>query len=104
LVLNFLMWIPVTLAMFSGLGTLVFGSMMPLAGRVFGLICDRSFGSLEWLIDWGRGWPGSYFWLPVPPAWWHATQAVGVDATVHPLALFGLVVAYRPCHAVANRL
>src|SRR5262249_25771702 len=29
LVLNFLMWVPVTLAMYAGLGTLLFGSLAP---------------------------------------------------------------------------
>ena len=40
LVLNFLMWLPVTLAMYSGLGTLLFGSLTPLAGRLW--IVDES--------------------------------------------------------------
>ena len=70
LVLNFLMWLPVTLAMYSGLGTLVFGSLTPLAGRVCGLACDRCLHLLERLIAWGRDWPGGYFWLPAPPTWW----------------------------------
>src|SRR5262245_50822029 len=70
LVLNFLMWLPVTLAMYSGLGTLLFGSFAPFAGRICGLICDRCLDSLERLIAWGHDWPAGYFWLPAPPMWW----------------------------------
>lgn len=70
LVLNFIMWLPVTLAMYSGLGTLAFGGFAPLAGRICGLACDGCFDLLERSIAWGRDWPGSYFWLAAPPAWW----------------------------------
>ncbi len=80
LLLNFLMWLPVTLAMYSGLGTLLFGSLTPFAGRLCGITCDRCLDSLERLIAWGHDWPGGYFWLPAPPVWWIAIlyAAIGV--------------------------
>jgi competence protein ComEC len=70
LVLNFLMWLPVSLAMYSGLGTLVFGGFLPLAGRMFGHACDRSLELLESIIAAGSQWPGNHFWYAAPPGWW----------------------------------
>jgi competence protein ComEC len=70
LVLNFLMWAPVTLAMYAGLGTLLFGSFLPLAAKFCGLACDRCLLWLEQLIGVGRDWPGSHWWLAAPPGWW----------------------------------
>jgi competence protein ComEC len=84
LVLNFLMWLPVSLAMYSGMGTLLFGSVAPMAGRFCGLTCDCCLDLLERLIIWGRDWPGSYTWLAAPPGWW-----VGLF-----YAVLGIVVAF----------
>ena len=70
LVLNFLMWLPVTIAMYSGLGTLLFGSFAPFAGRWCGIACDGSLNVLERMIGAGRDWPAAYFWLASPPGWW----------------------------------
>jgi competence protein ComEC len=82
LVLNFLMWIPVSLAMYSGLGTLVFGGYLPLAGRVLGQTCDRSLELLEGSIAAGSQWPGNHFWYAAPPGWWiglfYASLAIAV--------------------------
>lgn len=72
LVLNFLMWIPVSVAMYAGMGTLVLGSLWPLAGRLCGLACDWALSLMEQLITSGRDWPGSYTWLAAPPVWWIA--------------------------------
>ena len=58
--------------MYSGFGTLVCGSFLPLAGKCLGLACDENLRCLEQLIALGRDWPGSYFWLASPPGWWFA--------------------------------
>jgi competence protein ComEC len=70
LVLNFVMWLPVTLAMYSGLGTLLLGSLAPIAARLCGLTCDRCLDWLERAIALGRDWPGSHHWLAAPPGCW----------------------------------
>jgi competence protein ComEC len=70
LVLNFLLWIPITLAMYSGLMTLIIGSWAAPLGRLFGSGCDWSLESIEWLIATGRAWPVSHVWHPAPPGWW----------------------------------
>jgi competence protein ComEC len=76
------MWLPVTLAMFLGLGTLLAGAIVRPAAHFCGWLCDRSFGLLERLIDSGRDWPGSHFWLPPPPSWWVAMFYVGLVVAV----------------------
>ena len=90
LVLNFLMWLPVTLAMYSGLGTLLLGSLAPVwpAGCA-ALTCDGALDLLERLIVWGRDWPASYFWLAAPPGWWIGLFYVA-------LGLFVCFPALRP--------
>jgi competence protein ComEC len=72
LLLNFAMMVPVSLAMYSGLATLVFGSLAPIAARLFGLACDRCLDLLERMIAWGHNWPSGFFWVPGPPLWWVA--------------------------------
>jgi len=80
--LNFVMWLPVTLAMYSGMATLLFGSLAPLAGRICGLACDRCLELLERSIAIGHDWPGGYFWLAAPPAWWIGLFYVAVAIAV----------------------
>jgi competence protein ComEC len=70
LILNFVMWLPVTIAMYAGLGTLLLGSFAPLAGRLLGMTCDQCLRALEDSIAWGRAIPGAYYWLAAPPGWW----------------------------------
>jgi competence protein ComEC len=82
LALNFLMWLPVTLAMLAGLGTLVAGPIVRPIAQWCGWLCDGSFGLLEWLIESGRDWPASHFWLPPPPSWWVAIFYIGLVVAV----------------------
>jgi competence protein ComEC len=82
LVLNFLMWLPVSLAMYSGLATLVFGSLTPAVGRFFGVVCDRCLHWLERMIAWGHHWPSGFFWLPAPPMWWIAAFYIAIAIMV----------------------
>src|SRR4029077_13331785 len=63
LVLNFLMWLPVTIAMYAGMGTLGLGPLTPLAGKLLGQTCDWCLHLLEHSIALGRDWPGSHQWL-----------------------------------------
>jgi competence protein ComEC len=72
LVLNFLMWVPISVAMVTGMATLLVGLVSPPLGRLCGSMCERSLSLLEWSIEGGRTWPGSYYWLPAPPDWWIA--------------------------------
>ncbi len=72
LLLNFLMWVPVTFAMWAGMLTLVAAPISSPLARLAGMSCDGSLQIVEALIDWGRGLPGAYAWWPAPPGWWIA--------------------------------
>lgn len=82
LVLNFLMALPVAVGMYGGLGTLAFGSWIPVVGRMYALLCERSFAFSELLIENGRTWPGSYYWMPAPPSWWIAVFYLGLAIAI----------------------
>lgn len=86
LLLNFLLWIPVTLAMYAGMATLLLGSFFPRAARLAGLACDQCLQVVESLTASFRDLPASYTWLSAPPAWWIALLYVA----------FALLVAIPP--------
>ncbi len=72
LVINVIVWLPITVSLFAGFGVLVFGWIFPPLGQLCGWICDGSLWFIEASIDRGQHLWGSYFWYPAPPAWWVA--------------------------------
>ena len=70
LVINSIMWIPITLALYGGFGALAMGFFLPPLGTLCGWLCDRCLWLMEVAIAYGRELPGSYLWLPAPPWWW----------------------------------
>ena len=65
LVLNVFLWIPVTVALFSGFGTLCLGWISPIGGLLGG-VCSTSFVCLESVVKWAEMVPGSYQWVAGP--------------------------------------
>jgi competence protein ComEC len=81
LVLNFVLWVPVTLAMYSGMACLLVGGLWPAAGRLCAALCNGCLALLEGMVAAGSGWPGGHWWLPPPPPGWVAAYyAVAVAA------------------------
>jgi len=78
LVLNPVLWIPVTVALFSGFLILVFGWLVPPLGQVCGGICRLSLTALEGLVDRADQIPGGHFWTPAPAGWWVLGAYVGL--------------------------
>ncbi len=72
LVLNVVLWIPMSIALISGFLTLVIGSIAPVLGFVPGFVCDQSLAFLQMCVTTGRDVPGSHFWVPGPSDWWLA--------------------------------
>lgn len=70
LLLNLLMWVPISIALYAGFGVLLLGSLVPPLGDLSGWICDGCLALTEWSIAWGRDLPASHFWIPAPPWWW----------------------------------
>lgn len=70
--LNPFVWVPMTLALFSGFGVLFFGWWLPPAADVCGWLCDQNLFLIENCIDIARTLPGNHAWIPSPPTWWVA--------------------------------
>jgi competence protein ComEC len=80
--LNPVVWVPMSIAMFSGFGVLVFGWILPPLASVSGWVCERSLASIESCVLWASQVPGGHAWTPSPPLWWvlsfYAALAIGV--------------------------
>ena len=70
LVLNPLVGIPVSVALFAGFGVMVFGWILPPVGYACGWICNQSLGLLEWLVDAADRVTAGHVWIPAPASWW----------------------------------
>jgi len=70
LVLNPLLWLPMSLALMSGFATLVFGSWSAASGQVFGGCCDRLLGVLQWGVAHGQEISWGHCRVPGPADWW----------------------------------
>jgi competence protein ComEC len=70
LVLNPVVGLPVSVALFAGFGVLVFGWLLPPVGSVCGWICSQSLGLLEWMVDGADRVSAGHAWIPAPAEWW----------------------------------
>jgi competence protein ComEC len=65
-----LLYVPVAAALFSGLGVLLFGWLVPWLATGFGWACDLSLGVLEQTVLLARELPGGHAWVSGPAVWW----------------------------------
>lgn len=89
LLLNLLMWVPISIALYSGFGVLLLGSICPPLGDLCAWTCDGCLALTEGCIGWGRDLPQSHWWLPAPPWWW-------IGAFYAVVGLFAAFPALRP--------
>ncbi len=82
LIINTVIWIPITAALYFGFGTLLLGLFSPTLGLLCGRLCDGCLWLMEVAIAYGREWPLAYAWLPAPPPWWVGLFYVVVAALV----------------------
>jgi competence protein ComEC len=69
ILVNPLLWIPLTAAMVCGFLTAILGQI-PLLGNILGLVADGSFWLLLEMIAWFQRL-GGHYWVPGPPGWWN---------------------------------
>jgi competence protein ComEC len=69
ILVNPLLWLPLTAAMSCGFITAMLGQV-PMVGNVFGLGADASFWLLLEMIAWFQRL-GGHYWMPGPPDWWN---------------------------------
>jgi len=68
--LNVILWIPMSLALVAGFATIVLGAVWSPLGQLFGWLCDRSLGLVEWIVGLADQVPWSHAWVAGPPLWW----------------------------------
>ena len=68
--LNLVLWIPVTLALVSGFLMILSGWLLPLAVPWFGLVCDGSLWLLQGMVDVMHRLPGNPVFVVGFPDWW----------------------------------
>lgn len=69
LLLNVLLWLPVLIAMLSGLALMLVG-WVPLLGNVPAILCYISVVAIQAVVDWGYDVRGGHVWLPEPSWSW----------------------------------
>ena len=70
LMINTVIWIPITMALYGGFADAGPGLSSPTLGVVCGWLCDGCLWLMEVAIFYGRELPLAYAWLPAPPPWW----------------------------------
>ena len=73
ILLNLVLWLPLLVALLSGLGILAIGTWFPLVGMILGGLCGVCLGFTEWIIAKAEHLPGSHFWCPAPSLEWTMT-------------------------------
>ncbi|MDR2114979.1 MAG: ComEC/Rec2 family competence protein [Planctomycetaceae bacterium] len=66
---NPLLWIPLTTSMIGGFCTMIFGNV-PIIGDGLGWLTDFSFRGLFGMIAFFQEL-GGHYWVPAPPVWWN---------------------------------
>ena len=77
-VLNPLVVLPTTVALYAGFGCLVVGRDPWGIGCFFGWLTDWSLTGLMRMIDWGERIPSGHFWTAAPPTWWLVIYFLGL--------------------------
>jgi len=89
ILLNLILWLPVVVAMFAGILTLVAGLVAAPLAPAFGTVCAGALQVTHQLATHATTWPGGHWWLAGPPGWWLWAFYVGLAActTIRPPAL-----------------
>jgi competence protein ComEC len=67
--LNLVLWLPMLVALLSGLALIVLGWLPPIAA-LLGILCGGSLWVLTQMVSIAESIPLSHFWRAAPPAWW----------------------------------
>ncbi len=80
LVLNAVLWLPMTVGLLSGFVFLFLAALLPPLAVVAAWCCNLNLWLLEKGISFAAAVPGSHFWVPGPENWWLAGFYGGVFA------------------------
>jgi len=70
IVLNTLVWLPMALALVSGMGLLLCSVLPGPLAAIFAAVCNWQLGMVEWLVRQGARVPYGHAWVPGPADWW----------------------------------
>lgn len=70
LLVNPLLWIPLSIGLLSSLATMLFAWIFPPLAYLTGWSASWAFSLLQDLLDLFHQLPGAYCWFPAPPLWW----------------------------------
>jgi competence protein ComEC len=84
-----LLYLPVALALISGLGILLFGWLLPPVAHLCACVCDVCLEILQRVATTTSNVPYAYAWVPGPGVWWLALFYAA-------LACWALLPQYRP--------
>lgn len=73
IILNLVLWIPMTVGLLSGLLLLTFATWLPWVGYIIGFVCGLSLAISNTIVRWSETIPGGHFWLPAPTFAWLLT-------------------------------
>ena len=77
-ILNLFLWIPMLIALLTGLGMIFAGWIWPI-GVALGMICGTQLWIVDRVVEVGEQVPFGHFWSPAPPMFWLYTfYAVGI--------------------------
>jgi competence protein ComEC len=89
IVLNVVLWIPLLVALLSGLGILLFGTWLGPVGWLLGCICSGALWILQTTIGLAEKIPAGHLWIAAPPWEWTAAFYIG-------LGLIWILFGFRP--------
>ena len=82
ILLNLALWLPMLVALVSGLGLIVVG-WLPVVAWPLGLMCGGSLWLVEGIVGYGESIPLGHFWLRSPPVWWlYGFYALGITMAI----------------------
>lgn len=80
--LNVVLLVPISVALFCGFSVLVFAWLFPPLASLAGYVCNVNLGLIESTVQAVQHWPGAYYWTAGPPLWWVLCFYTGIVAVV----------------------
>jgi competence protein ComEC len=78
LVMNILLWIPMTLGLLSGFAILAAGAVCPPLAHLCGNFCNANLWLLDKSVRFADAAPGTHYWVAGPNDWWLAVFYAGL--------------------------
>ncbi len=82
LVMNTLLWVPMTLGLLAGFALLFCGMVFPPLAGLCGIVCNVNLWLLDSSVRLAEKTPGSHFWVAGPNDWWLAVLYAGLAMAV----------------------